>query len=245
MRTGYPAGDHLVVVWWWRKTLMATPVTSWKAKSDTLPSQLLTSQLINSAAMSPSEPSSAPQGELHVPSDFYRPGTYAPLESAGFLMRRVLSSILQQADAQLAEHDLTYVQWLPLYKLLLNSDATSTCLARDLGMDPASVTRALDRIEAKGLLQRQRSTTDRRRVELVLTDQGRAVAAQVPAALSSVLNGHLAGFSHDECRQLLSMLRRMLHNGAVLRAQQGLPEDPMLQGGLCAATSGGAGQAPP
>jgi hypothetical protein len=36
------------------------------------------------------------------PSDFYSPGSYTPFESVGFLMRKVLSSILQQADAQLA-----------------------------------------------------------------------------------------------------------------------------------------------
>lgn len=173
---------------------------------------------------------------LPPPADFYRPGAYVPMQSAGFLMRRVLSSILQQADAQLAEHDLTYVQWLPLYKLLLNGEATSTCLARDLGMDPASVTRALDRIEAKGLLQRQRSTTDRRRVELALTPQGRAVATQVPQVLCQVLNAHLAGFSHTECEQLLGMLQRMLANGDALRA---------VSGATPGATSGAAAQPPP
>jgi DNA-binding MarR family transcriptional regulator len=152
------------------------------------------------------------------PSDFYSPGSYTPMESAGFLMRRVLSSILQQADGQLAQHDLTYVQWLPLYKLLLCSENnTSTSLARDLGMDPASITRALDRIEAKGLLRRVRSTADRRCVHLELTEQGRAVASEVPAVLTGVLNAHLAGFSHDECRQLLHMLQRMLRNGEALR----------------------------
>ena len=42
-----------------------------------------------------------------LPSDFYQAGAYQPQESVGFLMRRVLSSILQQADAELAVHDLT------------------------------------------------------------------------------------------------------------------------------------------
>jgi DNA-binding MarR family transcriptional regulator len=161
-------------------------------------------------------PDAAPALPL-PPSDFYSSGSYTPMESAGFLMRRVLSSILQQADGQLARHDLTYVQWLPLYKLLCSENNTSTSLARDLGMDPASITRALDRIEAKGLLRRVRSTADRRCVHLELTEQGRAVASEVPAVLTGVLNAHLAGFSHDECRQLLHMLQRMLRNGEALR----------------------------
>ncbi len=179
-------------------------------------------------SLSPDDPQAhGPEpGAVQPPAAFYRPGSYQPWESAGFLMRRVLSSVLQQADAQLAEHDLTYVQWLPLYKLLLNSDTRSACPARDLGMDPASVTRALDRIEAKGLLRRERSTTDRRRVELVLTEQGRAVATQVPEVLCDVLNAHLAGFSDAECRQLVSMLQRMLLNGDALRGGAAAPAAP-------------------
>ena len=148
---------------------------------------------------------------------FYQAGVYAPDRSIGFLMRRVLSSILQLADAQLAEQGLTYVQWLPLYKLSLCGDTHSSTLAKDLGIDPASVTRALDLIEAKGLLRRERSTTDRRVVHLVLTEEGRSVATQVPKVLTSVLNGHLSGFSHEECSLMLSMLQRMLANGDALR----------------------------
>ena len=151
-------------------------------------------------------------------SFFYRAGVYSPDKSIGFLMRRVLSSILQQADAELAVHDLTYVQWLPLYKLMLCGETTSASLARDLGIDPAAVTRALDRLESKGMLRRERSTADRRVVHLVLTDAGREIAAKVPQALASVLNAHLTGFSHDESRLLIDMLRRMVRNGEALRA---------------------------
>ncbi|WP_027015333.1 MarR family winged helix-turn-helix transcriptional regulator [Comamonas composti] len=154
------------------------------------------------------------------PSDFYRPDSYVPFESAGFLMRKVLSSILQQADAQLAEQDLTYVQWLPLYHLLLAPDSTSAHMARCLGMDPAAVTRALDRLEAKSVIRRERSTKDRRIVHLSLTDEGRALAAQVPRVLARVLNHHLAGFSQAECELLLSMLKRMLANGEAMRTAQ-------------------------
>ena len=173
----------------------------------------------------PSDTLIDPQDES---SFFYRAGVYSPDKSIGFLMRRVLGSILQQADAQLAEHGLTYVQWLPLYKLLLCADTNSSDLAKALGMDPASVTRALDRIEAKGLLRRERSTTDRRVVHLVLTDEGRSVATQVPKVLTQVLNGHLSGFSHGECALMLSMLQRMLANGDALREalQHASPPDP-------------------
>ena len=152
---------------------------------------------------------------------FYDANRLSPEDSVGYLMRKVMSSIRTQADAQLSTHDMTYAQWLPLFKLSLCSSATTVAgLARDLETDPAAMTRVLDRLEAKGLVARERSTTDRRVVQLALTPEGDKVAAQVPPVLADVLNGHLSDFSHDEWQLLLSMLRRMLANGEARRQQQ-------------------------
>lgn len=150
--------------------------------------------------------SSSPQG-------FYNPDHLVPEESVGYLMRKVMTSIRTQADAQLLAHDLTYAQWLPLFKISRCPQTTVASLARDLETDPASMTRALDRLEGKGLVVRERSTTDRRVVRLALTPEGETVAARVPPVLADVLNGHLVGFSHEEWQMLLGLLRRMLANG--------------------------------
>ena len=151
---------------------------------------------------------------------FRSPRQYRPDESIGYLMKKVLSSILAQADSRLGCCDLTYAQWLPLYKLVVNEGQTMAGIARDLEMDPGAMTRSLDRLEAKGLVRRERSTEDRRVVNLVLTDEGQAVAGQVPAVLAEVLNGHLQGFTEAEWRQLLGFLQRMLANGDAMRATQ-------------------------
>jgi DNA-binding MarR family transcriptional regulator len=79
------------------------------------------------------------------------------------------------------------------------------------------MTRAMDRLEAKGLVRRERSVEDRRVVLLALTPEGRKVARRVPAVLSDVLNGHLDGFSVAEWEQLQALLRRMVVNGQALR----------------------------
>ena len=154
------------------------------------------------------------------PAVFYDPQCLSPDESVGYLMRRVMSSIRTQADAQLAAHELTYAQWLPLFKISLQETATVAGLARDLETDAPSMTRALDRIEAKGLVTRERSTVDRRVVEVRLTPEGRRIADLVPPVLADVLNGHLSDFSHDEWQLLLSLLRRMVANGEALRQQR-------------------------
>lgn len=168
------------------------------------------------AAMQNPSPSATAAAAVYVP------GQYTPDQSVGYLMRKVLSSILSQADAQLSAHDLTYVQYLPLYKLMHGTECnTVATLSRELGIDAGAMTRSLDRLEAKGLVQRERSTTDRRVVHLALTDAGRTVAAQVPGVLADVLNGHLSDFSHAEWQQLLGLLQRMLTNGDALRQSSG------------------------
>ena len=155
--------------------------------------------------------------EAPAPSRFYEADTYRPDGSVGYLMRKVLSSVLAQADAQLSAYGLTFVQWLPLYKLAMNECNTVAGLARELEIDPAAMTRVLDRLEAKALVRRERSTEDRRVVRLTLTDEGRAVATKVPNVLAEVLNGHLRGFSRDEWQLLLQLLNRMVANGEAMR----------------------------
>ncbi len=151
---------------------------------------------------------------------FYQPGTYRADTSVGYLMRQVMSSILAEADAQLAVLDLTHAQWMPLFKLAKRECGTAADLARDLEMDPGAMTRSMDRLEAKGLVRRERSCTDRRVVQLMLTEEGKRVADQVPPVLANVLNGHLQGFSQAEWQQLLQFLQRMLDNGEARRNAQ-------------------------
>jgi DNA-binding MarR family transcriptional regulator len=74
------------------------------------------------------------------------------------------------------------------------------------------MTRMLDRLEAKGLIRRQRSADDRRAVYLELTDAGRAAYPRMRLRSMSVQNRFLKGISQDELRQLESLLTRVLAN---------------------------------
>ena len=161
---------------------------------------------------------------------FYEPGQYPTEQSVGYLLNKVLSSILAQADGQLARYRLTYAQWIPLYKLFQQDGCTPIAMARDLSMDPAALTRSLHRLEAKGLIRRERSTQDRRVVHLWLSDEGRAVAEHVPGVMAEVLNSHLQGFSHDEWQLLLRLLQRMLANGEALKAAPATADTPSSKG---------------
>ena len=151
------------------------------------------------------------------PADFYRADGYCAEESVGFLMKRIMMSVVYQADKRLDVHGLTSAQWGPLMKLKNAGACTVAELARWLQVDAGAMTRLLDRLEKKGLCKRVRSTEDRRVVKVELTSEGEVALQEVPAVLAEVMNAHLAGFSKTEWQALKTYLQRMLATGDVLR----------------------------
>ena len=167
------------------------------------------------ASLDASSPPAAP-ASLAVTA-FYAAQGYKPDDSVGYLMRRVLSLMAHDIERDLEPSGLTNAQWLPLYKLYLGSASTVAELARGCDLDAGSMTRLLDRLEAKNLCRRLRSSDDRRVVNLELTDAGRAAAQDIPVILSQVQNSYLAGFSEAEWHTLKGYLGRILDNAKTLQ----------------------------
>lgn len=152
-----------------------------------------------------------------APASFYEADSYCAEESVGYLMKRIGQSIVAQVDKRLDIHGLTSAQWGPLMRLSKAGPQTVADLARWVQLDAGAMTRLLDRLEAKGLCKRVRSTEDRRVVVVEITPDGEAAIAEVPAVLAEVMNLHLAGFSKTEWQALKGYLQRMLATGEALR----------------------------
>lgn len=152
-----------------------------------------------------------------APAAFYRAANYSAEESVGYLMKRIVLSMVQQADRRLGPHGLTNAQWGPLMRLRTAGPCTVVELARWQQIDAGAMTRLLDRLEKKGLCTRTRSTTDRRVVQVELTPPGAAAIAEVPAVLAEVMNAHLAGFTRADWLALKALLQRMADTGESLR----------------------------
>ncbi len=73
------------------------------------------------------------------------------------------------------EDGLTIAQVRALFALDQTEAATAGEIAETAQLSPASVTAMLDDLERDGIVTRVRSDTDRRRVLVLLTEQGRAV----------------------------------------------------------------------
>jgi DNA-binding MarR family transcriptional regulator len=86
-------------------------------------------------------------------------------------------------------------------------------LCKGVSYDPGAMTRMIDRLERKGLVRRIRCPFDRRRINLELTPEGKAVYPRLIESAVVVLNRYLRGFSRDEITQFETFLKRMLANG--------------------------------
>lgn len=149
---------------------------------------------------------------------FYDKSTYSRENSFGYLMKRITQMMVGEVDKRLDSHGLTQAQWAPLFLIHQKRGSTLAELSRELQVDAGALTRTLDRLEAKGLCKRERSTEDRRVVHLALTPEGKAAAAPVPEVLCDVSNSLLAGFTQDEWQLLMMLLRRLLANAEAIRA---------------------------
>ena len=164
------------------------------------------------------DPQAAP-GSGPAPADFYAEDRFSRHESVGYLMRRIMQLLVTEVDHRLLDIGLTNAQWAPLFTIQKVGTTTLAELSRELQTDPGALTRTLDRLEAKGLVRRERSTSDRRVVHLALTPDGEAAMAPVPGVLCEVMNSYLAGFTREEWQTLLEMLRRMQANAVAFRAR--------------------------
>src|SRR5690349_24503566 len=151
---------------------------------------------------------------------FYTPDDYRPDESAAYLMKRILTLMTAEVDEALEPQGLTSAQWVPLLKLHMGRASTVAELARECQLDGGAMTRLLDRLEAKGLVARVRSSEDRRVVNLELTPEGREAARHIPKVLCKVQNAFLTGLNVAEWQQLKDLLQRILDNGTKLQGSR-------------------------
>lgn len=85
-------------------------------------------------------------------------------------------------------------------------------LARRLGVEVPSITRAAQRMEASGLVTRVPDEGDRRLVRVTLTDQGRGLRDGVTRVLDETSDRALRGLSTAERAELVRLLERVGDN---------------------------------
>jgi len=88
-----------------------------------------------------------------------------------------LSEALQTRLWHAAELTLTQVRAL---RRLAKEPKSLGQLGEELALTPPSVTHLVDRLEKRGLIERSRLDSDRRKITAILTDEGRKLVSAVP-----------------------------------------------------------------
>jgi DNA-binding MarR family transcriptional regulator len=110
----------------------------------------------------------------------------APIKTQEEIVRLVMDlgrNLSSHYDTKLAELNLTLPQAMLLRQL--GNALPMNEAAGKLHCDPSNVTGIVDRLEARGLIERQHLTKDRRVKHLALTSEGRRLRRRVDAILAA------------------------------------------------------------
>jgi DNA-binding MarR family transcriptional regulator len=105
---------------------------------------------------------------------------------------------------------LTTPQLLCLHALAEEKDMTLSDLAKAVNLGGSTVNGIVDRLEAKNYVKRERSTQDRRKVYLIMTDLGKSAAKEAPSLLQDKLSSALANLSDLEQLAITQSLERVV-----------------------------------
>jgi len=104
-----------------------------------------------------------------------------------FLGMNIVNEAKQQLKKPLRRVNLAFNEWLVLKILFLNRADTPTKAANVMNTDAAAITRILDGLELRGLIERIHQTSDRRVIRLNLTSKDIHIAERIYATYAEVL----------------------------------------------------------
>jgi DNA-binding MarR family transcriptional regulator len=150
--------------------------------------------------------------------DIYNPENYVASKTVLGLVTRVKTeavSALDQAlasDPEIAASEVTAAQYVIIARLAQGEVESAAQLCKSFSYDAGAMTRMVDRLEAKGLIQRRRCTDDRRLINLELTEAGKALYPKMRNLAMEVQNRLLRGFTKADVKALEGYLLRMVEN---------------------------------
>lgn len=124
-----------------------------------------------------------------------------------FLLTKAQHTVFQYLKANLAQFDVTPVQYGILKCLWDNGEQTPKQIAEILSLDGSTISGIIDRMKNKGLIERVFNNDDRRTLNIVATKHGLELKDSIEKVVDDVNVKVLKMFSPEEKNQLLNYLR--------------------------------------
>ena len=125
-------------------------------------------------------------------------------------LRRIFQAVNEYSRNAEKETELTGPQLWALQILADASPMRVSELARQMFLTPATVVGILDRLEAKELVNRTRSTEDRRAVDLTLTVKGQLIVGKAPKVAQDMLLKGLEALPDEKLAIVVEGMQQMV-----------------------------------
>jgi MarR family transcriptional regulator, organic hydroperoxide resistance regulator len=133
-------------------------------------------------------------------------------DSIGHLLVQICRAHRNSAQELLSTLELYPGQEFLLLRLWSEEGVTQSELVEQLCVQPATVTKTIDRLERAGLVRRQIDVADQRVSRVYLTESGRALREPVEQVWEQLERQTLATFSIEERVLLRRLLLQVLAN---------------------------------
>ena len=142
-------------------------------------------------------------------------------------LRRITRAIDLHSKKLQRETGLTTSQLLVLEAVVKLDTSTPSNIAKEVQLSQATVTNLVDRMERNELVVRQKSTVDKRVVEVLLTDKGRQMVELAPEPLQTGFLREYRKLERWEQHQLIASVQKI----AVLMDAEDIDASPILTTG--------------
>ena len=114
------------------------------------------------------------------------------------LINRISRNIKKIKNQEMAEYNLRSAHVSCLYYIYTLKGATATDLCERCEEDKATISRALDYLDANGYIAREVESTKRYKSPLLLTSKGKEVGKKIADKISGVLDTISVGLTDEE-----------------------------------------------
>lgn len=133
-------------------------------------------------------------------------------DSVGYIVHEVAKAFRRRFEEVVKQFDLTLPQTRVLGELVKKGGVSQTMLAGAIDADPMTLKGILDRLEKRGLVQRQQDPSDSRAKIVHVTEEGAALFATAKSFGGEIHDDAIAGLSDAELAALSAGLIHIRNN---------------------------------
>ncbi|MDT8318641.1 MAG: MarR family transcriptional regulator [bacterium] len=142
-------------------------------------------------------------------------------------LRRIIRAVDIHSRKLSHDYKITGPQLITLLTIAEKGPLPLASIAKEIHLSPSTLVGIVDRLEEKGYVSRERSTRDRRQVNISSTEEGMDFVKKSPSPLQETLAEALNKLSINEQETISQSLQRIVE----LMEAKGLDASPILQTG--------------